>query len=136
MPAADVIQPSASTASVGKSLRYVQKWAYGYSGQVACDNNATTLLEFTTSATVFSGWFFPMYMTGALQARDYSWVVKFNGEIVIIRTFSQSYGPAPEREIKILIPPVTNVLITAANLTDTESHNMAAKLVGRVYGAE
>jgi len=125
----------ASQTITGPDLQYTQDnlHASAYSGQVACDNNPTTLIKFTSNNGYFVGSFMPFYASGTLQSRDYNWTIKFNGIIVINRVFSQSYGPAPEREIDILIPPLTDVLITAHNLTDTEAHDMAAKLVGRVY---
>jgi len=133
----DVIPTSASVASTGKGIRYIGNYAYAYSGPVGTDNSTTTLLEFTTGSGLFDGWYYPMFMTGLDQSRNYTFTVNFNGLKVIIRVFTQidNFENNPG-EIKILIPPRTEVLITALNLADTETHNMGAKLIGRVYGAE
>ena len=137
MPDTDTIPVSASIASTGLGIRYIGDFAYAYSGPVAANNTETTLLDFTSGSGVFVGVYCPMYMTGGLQARDYVFLVKLNGETVIERIFTQNYGDENRLlENEIIIPPFTEVLLTAQNLTDTEAHNMGAKLTGRVYGEE
>ena len=137
MPHTDTIPVSASIASTGLGIRYIGDYAYGYSGPVPTDNNATSLLEFTMGSGIFVGFYCPMYMTGGLQSRDYVFLVKLNGETIVERIFTQNYGDENRLlENEIIIPPFTQVLLTAQNLADTEAHNMGAKLTGRVYGAE
>jgi len=134
--ATEAVPANASIASTGLGIRYIGRdWAYAFSGPVPTDNNTTPLLEFQSGAGIFVGWYYPMFMTGLAQSRNYTFTVKFNGLDVFIRVFTQidSFENNPG-EIKILIPPQTEVLITALNIADTESHNMGAKLIGRVYG--
>ena len=133
----EAVPANASIAAVGKTLRYVGDYAYAYSGPVAADNTATALLDFASGSGLFVGVYCPMYMTGGLQSRDYVFLVKLNGETVIERIFTQNYGDENRLlENEIIIPPFTDVLLTAQNLADTEAHNMGAKLTGRVYGEE
>ena len=114
MPETDTIPVSASIASTGKGIRYIGGFAYAYSGPVAADNTATALLDFTSGSGVFVGVYCPMYMTGGLQSRDYVFLVKLNGETVIERIFTQNYGDENRLlENKIIIPPFTDVLLTA-----------------------
>jgi len=133
----EALAPEASVARTGLGLRYIGQWAYAFSGPVPTDNSETTLLSFQSGSGVFVGSYYPMFMTGLAQSRNYTFTVKFNALTVLIRVFTQidSFENNPG-EIKIIIPPQTEVLITALNIADTESHNMGAKLVGRVYGAE
>ena len=118
MTEADVIQPSASVASTGLGIRYIGDYAYAYSGPVAANNTETALLDFTSGSGVFVGVYCPMYMTGGLQARDYVFLVKLNGETVIERIFTQNYGDENRLlENEIIIPPFTEVLLTAQNFS-------------------
>ena len=136
MTEADVIQPSASTASIGKGIRYIGQHCYAFSGQVGVDDNEKTLLEFhATGATFIIGKFYFMRMEDAASTDDYRYTVKFN-DLIIYRTQTTSSFQVPLRVgVKLLIPPSTNVVVSSANITNNNANDIGSLLTGRVYGA-
>ncbi len=135
MTEADVIQPSASIASTGKGLRYIQNWVYAYSGEIAVNNVEGTLIEARSASGIIVGHFQQQYFGGSSD--NYKWRIYFNDQAIaavqepgittaVGNTFFQ---------INLIIPPFTLIKITAQNVTDTSSNDMGAILTGRVYGA-
>jgi len=134
MTAADV-QPSASVASTGKGIRYIGQHAYAYSGSVDVVNSTVTLLEFTTGSGYIVGSFQPQYFDNA-GAENFQFKVLFNSIQVAGCVLDKIEGYTPFEETELIIPPLTNVLITAINVSDADTRKMAAIIIGRVYGAE
>ena len=132
MTEADVIQPSASTASTGKGVRYIGNHLYGLSGSLDA-NGTNTYLEFTSG----SG-----YARVAIQcynndstSEQIKWIITFN-DITIIQFFQEGRGSAfrgQGADNDLLIPPFTKVKITGYNNAQTFG---TVVMVGRVYGAD
>ena len=135
MTEADVIQPSASIASTGKSIRYIGNWAYAYSGAVDANNDETDLINTTSGAGIIVGEVNFNYLEVATE--DFTFTLYLNDMVIYAYTKDQAKDASPGNWFpKIIIPPLTKVKITAQNITDTEAREMAVALTGRVYGAE
>ena len=138
MTAADVIQPSASTASTGKGIRYGGQFAYGLSGTVAVGNSTITLLSFQAGAGVIQGIFNFHRGSGANSGDDYLYKILFNGEELFEQLNSgfQSNVEGYIYPTRLIIPPLTIVTVTAINNDSSAANNIAVTFSGRVYGAE
>jgi len=119
-----------NTVSIGKDIHVIGEHAYAYSGAISTDNNETTLLELTSGNYIFRGAFQHMYY--ADSADNYRWFVYLNGILVAVAA-SGSLIETGRDEIELIIPPYTNVKITAQNFADTSSNDMGAILSGTIY---
>jgi len=134
MTAADV-QPSASIASIGTSIRYVGNWAYAYSGAVDANNDETDLINSTSGTGIIVGEVNFNYLEVATE--DFTFKLYLNDMVIYAYTKDQATDASPGNWFpKIIIPPLTKVKITAQNITDTTAREMAVALTGRVYGAD
>jgi len=124
------------TASVGKSLNYIGEHVTATSGIVAVGSagvgSYSTLLDFSTGnsyieATVqfFRG------LSGA-SGNDYNWRLSLNGNVIM--EFDDTAGDRMEYPIHLIIPPFSELEITAANVSTTTDTNLTAIVTGRVYG--
>jgi len=136
MSAADV-QPSASVASVGKGIRYIGKYCYGYSGLVTVQNSPVALFETTTGSGLIVceiGIF-----TSDSSSNNAEIVVSLNDVNVIafevLNTTQGDYlnGFAP---MDLIIPPLSKFKLTAVNTASSSEMTWYSTLTGRVYGAE
>jgi len=137
---AEGIPPTASTASVGPGIRYVSKWAYAYSGLIGATDVETSLLHFFTSgkgiikATV-------QFMYAAVSNDPFKYRVYLNNLIVAQYgvTMSGDYSQpesGPENDnILLIIPPLTEVKVTAENEGSSNARDQCAIMTGRVYDA-
>ena len=141
MPETDTIPVSASVASVGKGIRYIGQHCYAYSGPIEASTASPTALEFTSGSgfiladVIYSGCFNFTDPDNGLRGIC---VVQFNGvEVAATLTDSDAgnlnTGGVPMR---ILIPPLTTVLITVDANDNSASLHSTVALTGRVYGAE
>ena len=134
MTEADVIQPSASTASTGLGLRYVGNYAYAYSGEVTVAASGgganTTLLEFTSGSSLFVG--FLNFSTNIDGAASVDLEMSLNGQNVLIMKEDNSSTDHPMR-YNVIIPPLTEVSVKWGQASG--SNQATALLTGRVYGA-
>jgi len=119
-----------------KGLSIIGSHCYAISGAVPCDDNETTLLEFTTSS---KGYIVANaqvdYATTIAYSEDLGFQIYFNGIAIYRTTLTSATGTTPTEEIELLIPPGTTVKITGINLTNTANRDCAANIVGRVYDA-
>ncbi len=134
MTAADVIQPSASTASTGFGIRYIGSHCYAASGlkdSVSGSSADVLMLDFTSG----SGYIRALVDFGNHVIGNYQtyFAIDFNGERVMAygqdNEPSQNTAPHP-----IIIPPFTRVQIYwGSNQANNDGYCF---LTGRVYGAE
>jgi len=121
-----------STASVGKSLNYIGKHCYAYSGTLAATSAETTFLEFSTGSE---------YIVGTVQISssddsndDLVMVLYLNGEVITVQISTNTYNAyiAGYNEIEVLIPPFSTfkgtIDVTAGSPTDCQM-----MFNGRVY---
>ena len=143
MTEADVIQPSASTASTGKGIRYIGKdHCYAFSGAVAALNTEQTVLDFTTGSGYIVATLTmtaPIRMTaadiGTGVVRGYQ--LNFNGQTVGLYKAESGQEDMPTViEAQILIPPFTAVVFTCIDSATNADYLGTANITGRVYGAE
>ena len=137
MPHTDTIPVSASIASTGKGIRYIQDWAYAYSKPVGVADTETTLLEFVSGTGLIKCEVIFQYATQGNH--DFQYKIYLN-ELEVFNQFLENI--AGDNKVKFLfaipliIPPFTKVKCTAQNITATDIESQAVNLVGRVYGAE
>ena len=118
-----------------EALEIIGDHAYAYSGSIAIDNttNDNTYLKFTSGNYYFVG-----SMQGNVSSipgagtDDFQYKIFFNGGIV------QSYiiggaKPTSHNEIWLIIPPYTEVEITAADVTQASTIENCVSLSGRIY---
>ncbi len=138
MTEADVIQPSASIASVGKGIRYVENYAYAYSGQFEAKNTTQILLEFVSGSGLIVGTFYcnVFLQYSNISVRQGAFLISLNDIIVagITATNANEQMPATVTQ-ELLIPPVTKVKVEAIASTDDSDNFATVNFTGRVYGA-
>lgn len=124
----------ASQTITGKDLQFTQdnKHAFAYSGSVDVANSTITLLKFTSGSGYIVGTFQPQYFDNA-GAENFQFKVLFNSIQVAGCVLDKIEGYTPYEEIEIIIPPFTDVEITALNVADADTRKMAAIIIGRVY---
>ena len=133
MTEADVIQPSASIASVGKGIRYIGDHCYGYSGVLASAATPVTFLDFTTGSgyIVMDLQCFNHAINGAGNNLQYQ--VFLNDIMVIAQTnFDQNN---PYNRLRLIVPPFTRYVVKVDNLSGA-ADTASVSITGRVYGAE
>ena len=133
------VQPEASTASTGKGIRYVQNYAYAYSGVVSVSNTETDLLNFTSGSGLIVGEWFAHFnqLTGdPVATEDFRFILYLNNLQIAMMETSDSQGSSRNTIRNIIIPPFTSVQITARNYTGAITEPIGAVLTGRVYGAD
>jgi len=139
MTAAGVIQPSASIASTGKSIRYIGNHIYCFSGEFIMTQTEQTLFDFSTGTGYIVA---DLVACGAVNQGNgaggiTTWQLSFNGQVVInlkTETYADrapAFGFTP-----IIIPPLTEVKLTADSSTTDAGFLITSSIVGRVYGAE
>jgi hypothetical protein len=119
-------------SGTGGSINYIGDFAYAYSGPITVNNNQTTLIKFTTGASLFVGTFRPSYTTSTSD--NYGWTIKINDEII---GYSEFISATPQgsitSEFDLIIAPFSKVEIVAQNTEDTDNNDVAALITGRVY---
>ena len=135
MPEPDIIPISASTASTGKSIRYIGNHSYGYSGLFEFDNSGFAAgLDFTTGSGYHKAriyWGYPETSGDNIQSQI------FLNDLKVYSQFHNNthldFTQAP-MYIEIIIPPQTHVQIGAIN-GDGNLRDCLVTWSSRVYGA-
>ena len=135
------VQPSASVAATGLGIRYVGgDWAYALSGLIQIADTAQTHLDFISGSGIIAA---KVSMTGPVKAADVN-----NGEAIVficyfndlavfnVKLNPKGEGMPGESTIPIIIPPLTEVKITALSNSNAADYVTSCVLAGRVYGAE
>jgi hypothetical protein len=126
------VQPSASVAATGLNIRYIQDWAFAYSGiKVATGGSRANLLAFTSGSGIIV-----CELAFAEDERGSNSVtleVHLNSEQIMDLNYDAS--PQETRHVyPLLIPPFTFVEVDFK--ADGTNINGSAWIVGRVYGTE
>ena len=137
----DPVQPEASVVQTGLGIRYVNEYAYAFSGQHASNTSAVTHFSFTSGAGVLVA---DLYCNGATtlgsptNGRTTVWNLSFNDIIIVgLKTDSASADYAgPTVHNKIMIPPFTKVELLAYSESSSADRLTSAVITGRVYGTE
>jgi len=117
-----------------QGLSIVGNHAYAYSGNTGVTDSTTTLLNFDSGKKYIKCRIQPFYMS-TQETDDISIVVKFNGQSVAGATLEGSGATAvnPFEVFHMIIPPLTTVLVTAANKSASTSRTISVAITGRVY---
>jgi len=132
------VQPNASVAAPSKSLRYIGKHCYAFSGTSTYSNETKEVLDFTVGSGYVIGRFFFQFDSTAFTAGErLGYRITLN-EIEIVDSIggdapSMTYGS--NYDLRIVLPPFTNVLVELI-CSDSSNINMGITFSGRVYGAE
>ena len=129
------IQPGASVASTSQSsIRYIGNHAYILTGKVTADENETVTFNGISGSGYIIGALQPVYFQTA-TLDDAVFRIYFNNIEVYTLTVTGSLTDTPFESINLLIPPRTELKLTAYNRTDTSEISVGYSFVGRVYGA-
>ena len=122
---------SNSFTGVAQALDLYGNFAAAYSGGVSVDNNETTLVEFTSGNFIFVGNWRADYFENA--GDDVRWVLYFNDSKIQSISSNRNYEAGKEGPVDIVIPPYTQVKITAQNITDTSTLELMTSMMGAIY---
>jgi len=107
------------------------KHAYAYSGIIGVTNTVSNLLDFKTNTE---------YIVGQIQffysehvEPDFDYTLKING-VIVTKFFVNDKFDADLNWFPIIIPPFSQVLLTAQNIADTDSVDQSVIFTGKAYG--
>jgi len=120
-------------SGTGSSINYIGNHAYGYSGVIAVDNVEKSLLQFSTGSLYIVAKV--QFNTGGSGNKDFLYKIKVNSEVVqeYIYTGSPADRARADNYIPILLPPNSNVVMSAQNVENTDAVDQIVSIVGRVY---
>ena len=105
---------------------------YAYSGVVSVDNNENEMIVFQSPKGYIRGQTMMNYIANTVE--DFMFRVYFNGiQVQGCIQGRHDYDAKFESDIKLIIPPLTEVKLTGQNVTDTNGRDMIVSLTGRVY---
>ena len=118
-----------------KGLHITGKQAYAYSGDVAVNqtpSDGVTLLLFQSPKEIIKGWV--TVTKNTTDGDDFIYRLYYNN--VIIQGWINDYsagGRNDDTSIPVIIPPLTEVKLTAYNDTGTTERNINGSITGKVY---
>jgi len=119
-----------TVTGLGLQFTNDNKKCYAYSGIIAVNNTEKTLLNFSTNTEYINA--IVQFNGGATGGGDnYVYRIKFNN-VIIQEYVSNSNADDLYEELKIIIPPFTDVQCTAQNATDTSNNDQIVSLIGKV----
>jgi len=133
--AKEKIGSNASFVAPNKGLSIVGDHCYATSGVIALGSEGVgtevDLLNFTTG---------PGYLViavqfhyGEISTEDYQYKIYFNGSAVVQYVVGDRVGEQPDNVVPLVIPPLTQVQFTAANMSSNNDRAQSCTLTGRVY---
>jgi len=126
------------TASIGKTLNYIGKHVYAFSGGHGANTTPVSALDFTTGSNYIKGRFYisvGLENGTASSAASYS-NIKFNGQLVA--NMWAGFGAADAMslaEVEVIIPPYTEVTATLYGDENQATRKMCMTFTGKLYGA-
>ena len=125
-----------------KGLSIIGSHCYAFTGAVSASDSLQTLLDFNTGkgfiiATLTMTATIRMVSGDVGSGYVRGWQLDFNGQTVgLYKADSASAGDnLPTIETEILIPPLTNVVLTCVDSASTTNWKGTANITGRVYDA-
>jgi len=112
-----------------KGISIIGEHYYALSGIVNISNTETTMLEFQTGKYYCVGEWRGDYYENASD--DVRFLCYFNNQLVSSMTTTSNKPPIDYAPI--IIPPLTLVILTGQNITDTSALDMMVAITGRVY---
>tara|TARA_Y100000310_G_C20144851_1_gene561956 strand:- start:57 stop:446 length:390 start_codon:yes stop_codon:yes gene_type:complete len=115
-----------------KGLTIIGKYAYAYSGDVPVNQPEGTLLLFQSPKDIIKGWV--TVTKNTTDGDDFIYRLYFNN--IIVQGWINDYsagGRNDDTSIPVIIPPLTEVKLTAYNDTGTTDRNINGSITGKVY---
>jgi len=135
MPETDTIPVSASTASVGKGIRYLgTEHCYAFSGEVVPGGAGaadTVMLDFTTGSGYIVGLL--SWQNDASSSADEFYNFTINGTTFFHGRYANAVDASNDQPYSLILPPFTHLIV---KMGTTGASKMTATFTGRVYGAE
>jgi hypothetical protein len=123
------IGSNAQFTGSGKGIQYIGNHVYGYSGEVLCNDNLTTLLDLTTSKDYILAKF--QFGVKHDTNANLSFQIKFNGIMVAGYMITGGVTDAQmSNYIPLIIPPLTHVETLGQNTYDSTNIPITSVLVG------
>jgi|TARA_R110001592_G_C13129168_1_gene746447 hypothetical protein len=122
----------ANPSGTGSVLNFVGEHAYLYTGFSQVNNVRTTIAKFSTGNLYIVGTFQPQMDTDT-ATDNYRYRLLINGEVIISVQTTSATDYSPYEDVEILIPPNSEMEITAENETDNTANDVGAIVIGRVY---
>jgi len=111
------------------------KGCYAYSGAVGVAGDEKDLCNFDTNSEYLEAKILFRYAGTGSEGDNYSYRVRFNDILIIAYLTDHSLVQYQNNVlIPVIVPPFTNVRLTAENITDTSTHDQAVIFVGRAVG--
>jgi len=125
------------TVSVGLNLNVIGNHAYAYSGIFGTSNTEFEMLNFQTGAFYTVGKFtcngatrIDLVDVGSVGAFQ----LKLNGIIVLVSKVDTNDKDSPGQSfLEVVIPPYTEVILSANASENTDTEKMSASFAGRIY---
>jgi hypothetical protein len=119
-------------AGIGATLNYIGNRVYAYSGLIDANDVATTLLKFTTGSEIIVGQIYVAMVTNSTD--DFQYDINIDGQVAFSAFIKggANFGMERNAAIPIILPPHTDVIITAQNATDTSTQPNCATITGKV----
>ena len=115
-----------------KGLTVIGSHCYAYSGIVAVNNDENFALDFHSGKQYIVCKI--QFNIPAVTGDDYLYQVYLNGNVVQSYNSQETVDRAkPDSVMHLVIPPLTHVQCSIANITDTSANDNIVSLIGRVY---
>jgi len=119
-----------------KGLSVSGAYLYAYSGELFITDDTTDLLSFVTGkwTSLIKIQFF---YSNEAQGDDVMFKISLNGSLISTlqiggSTTVNTHGNDWDY-LELVIPPLTNVLITGENISDTDPRTVGSTVTGRIY---
>jgi len=117
-------------------LSVLGEHAYAYSGVVSVGNSETDMLNFQSENNyMVCSWFanFNQLTSDPIATEDFRFVLYLNGLQIAMMETADSQSATRATVQDIIIPPNTNVKVTARNYTGSVTEPVGVVITGRVY---
>ena len=134
----EAVPSNASVASTGKGIRYIQNWAYAYSGEITTSGaDVVNTLDFNSGSGLIKAKISFGIAAYTIANDDFTVGVTMNGETIFQVIFNNvepaRLVDASLLNLEIIIPPQTTVTTTARRAYGTGTATFTTLITGRVY---
>ena len=133
------VQPSASVASVGFSLRTIGQHIYAYSGLITATTSYQEVLSFQSSSGYIVG---ILQLNSGIDASNpanrltNAANIKFNDITIARIAAGTTTDDAPTSQTQDLVIPPLTIVSVEVDSSATSDRQFSVTFVGRMYGAE
>jgi len=107
------------------------KRAYAYSGVIGVTNVKVNMIEFDTNTEYLAGKVYIFNAGGS--GDDIQYTIEFN-DVAIMSLYSLNTARLDPIRTKIIVPPFTNVKITAYNIQSSTARDHTAHVYAKAFG--